>query len=92
MQLRDIKDGTSKTIGIVEVTPESDVIWTRPDDWEVDWDEPTKGLLSKPGQPFVACFLDGSVRIMPGSIDKEVFRRLLMADDGYPVQIPDTLE
>ncbi len=92
MQLRDIKDGVSKTIGIVEVAAEHDVVWTKPDDWEVDWDDPTKSLASKPGQPFLACFLDGRVRVLLGSIDKEVLRRLLRADDGLPVRIPDTSE
>jgi hypothetical protein len=89
MELRDIKDGTSKTIAIVEVDPEHEVIWTKPDDWEVDWNDPTKGLAGGPGTAFIACFLDTAVCSIPKSIDKEVLRRFLMADDGYPVHRPE---
>jgi hypothetical protein len=90
MMLRDIRDGTSKTIGVVEVDPEHEVIWTKPDDWVVDFDDPTKGLSGGPGTTFAACFLDASVRSLRKSIDKESLRRFLMADDGYPVGRPDT--
>lgn len=87
-ELRDIRDGTSKTIGIVEVDPEHEVIWTKPDDWEVVSKDPTKGLAGGPGNSFVACFLDIAVYSIPKSIDKEVLRRFLMAEDGYPVHSP----
>jgi hypothetical protein len=89
-EFRDIRDGTSKTIGIVEVDPEHEVIWTRPDDWEVDGNDPTKGLMRGPGTTFLACFLDNAVYSFPKSIDKEVLRRFLMAEDGFPVHRPDT--
>jgi hypothetical protein len=85
----NVRDGTSKTIGVVEVDPDLEVIWTKPDDWEVDWSDPTKGLASGPGRTFVACFLDIAVYSFPKSIDKEVLRRFLMADDGYPVHRPE---
>jgi hypothetical protein len=85
---RDIKDGTSKTIGIVEVDQEHEVIWTKPDDWQFDKNDPTKGLTGGPGTTFIACFLDIAVYSIPMSIDNEVLRRFLMAEDGYPVQHP----
>jgi hypothetical protein len=88
--LRDVRDGVSKTIGVVEVDPQHEVIWTKPADWEVDLNDPTKGFAGSPGNSFVAGFLDGSVRPIPKSIDKEILRRLLQASDGLPVLVPDT--
>ena len=32
----EISDGTARTILLVEVDPSQAVIWTKPDDWEVD--------------------------------------------------------
>ncbi|MEX2137680.1 MAG: DUF1559 domain-containing protein [Pirellulales bacterium] len=89
-KLRDVRDGVSKTIGVVEVDPQHEVIWTKPDDWEVDLNDPMKGLTHNPGNTFVAGFMDGKVRAIRKSIDKEVLRRLLQAADGLPVSLPDT--
>jgi hypothetical protein len=79
--LREITDGTSKTISIVEVAPQHAVIWTKPDDWQVDLQDLWKGL---PGDrdSFVAAFADGSVRTIPKAIPTETLRRLLIRNDG----------
>jgi hypothetical protein len=87
--LRDVRDGVSKTIGLVEVDPQHEVIWTKPDDWEVDLNEPMKGLNGNPGNSFLAGFMDGKAKALPKSIDKEVLRRLLQAADGLPVIVPN---
>jgi hypothetical protein len=83
--IRDIRDGTAKTIGLVEVDPEHEVIWTKPDDWEVNWADPTKGLTGGPGDSFVAGFLDGSVRAIVETIDKDHLRGLLTGNGGEPL-------
>ena len=43
---REIRDGTSKTIAMVEVDPVNAVIWTKPDDWHVDFQDPFNGVRS----------------------------------------------
>ncbi len=60
---RDITDGTSNTVMIVETQPEDAVIWTQPADWEVDlaraWQQ-LKGDSTKGST--VSAFCDGSTR------------------------------
>jgi hypothetical protein len=81
-----IRDGTAKTIGLIEVDPEQEVIWTKPDDWEVDWENPTKGLAGGPGRRFAAVFLDGSVYLIPKSIERDRLRAMLTGDGGENVE------
>ena len=42
---KDITDGTSNTVGAVEVSDELAVIWTKPDDFEPNKENPTQGLV-----------------------------------------------
>ena len=44
INLSSITDGTSSTIAILEVDLDQAVPWTKPDDWEFDPDNPTRGL------------------------------------------------
>jgi hypothetical protein len=91
ISLTKILDGTSNTIAIVEVAPEHAVVWTKPDDWKVDFARPLDGVLAKPAADkpgpmgFQAAFCDGSVRYIAATVDKEVLRRLLQKDDGEPI-------
>lgn len=84
----DITDGTSNTIAAVEVAPEHAVVWTRPDDWRVDFSKPFVGLLGKKADDkpepigFNAALCDGSVRFISTSIGWETMRKLLQKDDG----------
>jgi hypothetical protein len=80
-KLRDISDGTSMTILVVEVTPDQAVEWTKPEDWEVDLSEPLKGVRRKSNEPrgeaFAAAWCDGSVRIISNAIEPNVLKGLL---------------
>jgi hypothetical protein len=80
--MAEIRDGTSKTISIVEVDPEHEVIWTKPDDWEVDWQNPTKGLAGGPRKTFAAVLHDNSVRLLPATIPADQLRALLTGNGG----------
>lgn len=62
LRLRDITDGTSKTIAIVEANAELAVEWTKPQDWKFDRATPTKGLGQQWGDGWYAAWVDGSVR------------------------------
>ena len=42
-----MRDGTSSTIMLVEVSDESAVVWTKPDDWEFKPDKPLDGLIGQ---------------------------------------------
>lgn len=62
MTFKNITDGTSNTVFLVEVTPEQAVPWTKPADWEVDFEKPFDGVERKDRQGFVCGFCDGSAR------------------------------
>jgi prepilin-type N-terminal cleavage/methylation domain-containing protein len=82
---QDVTDGTSNTIMIVEAADESAVIWTKPDDFTPDPEQPAKGLLGLRPGGFQAALGDGSARFISGTIDPKVLRLLFDRDDGKPI-------
>ncbi|GIW93355.1 MAG: hypothetical protein KatS3mg110_1396 [Pirellulaceae bacterium] len=60
----EVVDGTSNTLMIVERAPAKAVIWTKPEDWEVDFNNPLEELIGDHPRGFNACFADGSVRFI----------------------------
>jgi Protein of unknown function (DUF1559) len=88
IQIRQIIDGTSKTIGAVEVDDEHAVPWTKPADWEYDPDQPTAGLGGHFGDRFLAGCLDGAVHAIPLDVDPDVMRALLTYSGREPVDFP----
>jgi len=68
VRLRDVRDGTSQTLMLVEVDDEHAVVWTRPDDWPFDTKQPRRGLGQFPGG-FWAAFADGSVKFFKDPLD-----------------------
>lgn len=83
--LRDITDGTSNTILLIEANADHAVIWTKPDDLTVDFKDPTKGLTGQADGRFRTLFADGSVRVLPITIPAETLRRLMQMNDGEVV-------
>ncbi|MEX2091811.1 MAG: DUF1559 domain-containing protein [Pirellulales bacterium] len=85
---REITDGSSKTIMIVEVPPENAVIWTKPEDWEVDMAHPLRGLERTDRDYFVGAWCDGSGRAMPTDVKSDVLRANLTRAGGELVDRP----
>jgi beta-lactamase regulating signal transducer with metallopeptidase domain len=75
--IRQITDGTSNTIAVVEVNDELAVPWTRPDDWKVGPDAPTRGLGGHFPQFILSLFIDGSVHALPKDTGADALRALL---------------
>ena len=71
-----VRDGTSKTAMVLEVSDERAVIWSRPDDFEPDKDEPLKGVAGLREGRFLVLFADASVRALSESISKETARAI----------------
>jgi hypothetical protein len=85
--MREITDGTSRTLMLVEVQPDRAVIWTKPDDLEIDPKNPLAGL--KGG--FQAAFADASVRFIGDKTDAETLRRLFNPRDKLEVDMSKIL-
>lgn len=84
----NITDGTSNTIMAVEANLDSSVIWTKPEDIEIDMKAPLDGLLGLRPGGFNALFADGSVRFIAQQIDLDTMRALFTMAGGEVVQLP----
>lgn len=86
-KFRDITDGISNTLAIVEAGPDKAEIWTKPGGLPFDPKNPM-AALGKIGETFLAAVLDGSVHNITGSIDADTMSKLIRHDDGVVVEIP----
>ncbi len=86
--IRNVTDGTSNTIGIVEAREA--VPWTKPDD-EIPFDGAARPDQAKPLLPllgghfpsgFDVMFLDGSVKFLKETISPQVLRALVTLSGG----------
>jgi hypothetical protein len=81
-KFKDITDGTSHTLMLVEVDDQHAVVWTKPDDLPFDPQEPKKGIGSLYERGFAAAFCDGSVRFIRKSIDPKTLKALFTRAGG----------
>lgn len=83
----DITDGTSNTIMLLNVSPKEAVVWTKPDEWDYDPQNPFRGLTDlDPEGEFMATLVDGSVQIFSSKKMKpETMRNLIERNDGNVV-------
>jgi hypothetical protein len=81
----EFTDGTSITLLIVEAGRA--VPWSKPEDINFAMDEPVPKLGGMFPGIFNAAFADGSVWTLPKNVDAETLRRLIMRDDGQPVDV-----
>jgi hypothetical protein len=88
--IRNIVDGTSNTIMLVEADDGRAVYWTQPEDLKVDRDNPLTGLIKKGAKGFHAGFADGSVRFVSSRVDPQVLWSLFTMNGGEV--IPEKLE
>lgn len=81
-RFRNITDGTSNTVVLVEVKPERAVPWTALEDYAFDPSEPARGLQIGADGRFLAVMADGSVHQMRGDGEAELLLRLFRKSDG----------
>jgi hypothetical protein len=84
LTFKDITDGTSKTIMLVEADPDHAVIWTKPEDLEIELEDPTRGIATGE-QIFNASFGDGSVQGLSASVPAKTLRALFTRNGGEPI-------
>jgi hypothetical protein len=82
LSFRDMGDGTSCTLGAVEVNDQVAVIWTKPDDFVPDKDNPVQGLVGLRPGVFLGLLCDGSVRAISQNIEPKTLKALYTRDGG----------
>lgn len=88
VRFRDMTDGTSNTIMLVVVAQKNAVEWTKPNDWQVDFDNPTAQLKEDGRTKVEAAIADGSVHQFPINMDVKNWQRFLQYNDGEIAQYP----
>ncbi len=83
--LRDIRDGATNTIMMVEADDAHAVIWSKPDDLDINLKKPLDGLAVRPPGAFLTLFADGSVRFFQKEIDKDKLAALFTRSGGETV-------
>ena len=86
VRLRDVTDGLSNTILVMEVDPENAVLWTQPEDLAFDPESPATGLGKIRPQGFQAILGDGALRIIPVEIADETLKNLIVRNDGNVIE------
>jgi len=69
IRLKDVADSGATTIILVEADEDRAVPWTKPDDLDVNFDQPMDGLGHFRARIFLAAFCDGSVHKLSATID-----------------------
>lgn len=86
---KQIVDGTSNTIMLVEVVPEKAVAWTKPEDWDVDFGNPWTDVRRSDREWFTAGYADASAtNIHESEVDDDKLRALLTKFGGEVVNRP----
>ncbi len=88
LPIREIRDGTSNTIALVEVNDEQAVIWTKPDDYEWNQRSYETDLWGRHPAIFNAGFADGHVTAISQSIDPVLLKAMFTRSGGEVVQLP----
>jgi hypothetical protein len=86
ISFREIKDGTSNTVLVVEVEPGKAIEWTKPEDWKVDLEHPHEGLKRSDRDYATLGFADGHVLIInPQKIEDKKLRAMITRAGGEVV-------
>ena len=88
VEIKEIIDGTSNTIMLVEVWSMAGPNWTEPKDWFVDTNNLWERLPRGDRDWFTAGFCDGSVQIIHRSVSEETLRALLSKSGRETVNRP----
>ena len=82
-RLRDIRDGTSKTLFLIDA--KRDIPWTKPEDIPFDMTRELPDLTGHRAAGNIVGFGDGSVRFLAKDLDREVLKRLITIQGGEPI-------
>jgi hypothetical protein len=86
--LKEVTDGTSNTIFLVEADDNHAVEWTRPSDLKFDEKEPTTGFRIEGKGGFLALFADGAVQFISKTVSPKTVKALLTRNGGEAIERP----
>lgn len=86
--MRQVRDGTSNTIMLVEVDDAYAVEWTKPQDYVWDKQQPSYGLGGIWSGQFLGALGDGSVKLIPLPNTADDLNGLFSAGGGELVRVP----
>ena len=84
---KQITDGSSSTIMVMEVDEAAAVEWTKPADWEYDPSDPKHDLGNSNPRFIIVSFVDGSTHRLPADISPEEFKAMITRSAGDAVQM-----
>lgn len=87
MKIQQITDGLSNTILAVEGDAKHAVIWTKPDDLQIDPKDPAQGLFVDKQKQTLTLFADGSVRGISVEKHAEKLPALFSTSGAEPVEL-----
>ena len=77
VRFREFRDGLSNTVMVAETDWNEPVIWTKPEDWNVNLNAPVQGTGTIHQGGFHVLMSDGAVRFLTTEIDPTLFRAML---------------
>ncbi len=86
---RQITDGSSNTIAIIEVTAANAVPWTAPQDYAFDPESPLVGIRFETDDRWLAGFADGSVHSLRRTLSPISVLHLFQRNDGQVVALDE---
>ncbi len=84
LRLADVPDGTSNTIMLVEADDDHAVVWTKPDDLEIDLKKPLAGLAIRSPGAFLVLMADGSTRFIREKVEPKTIAEMFTRAGGEP--------
>ena len=84
-RFRDITDGLSNTLAVVEADRSEAVVWSKPEIMELDMDDPISQMGHVHQGGFNVLMYDGAVIFMTHSVDQELFKKMLTAAGGEQI-------
>jgi hypothetical protein len=88
---RQIPDGVSNTIAVVEASDAKAVIWTKPDDYQYDPKRPQAGLVGLREDGFLAMFANGQIRFIAENTPAATLNALYTRDGKERIAEPPPL-
>lgn len=85
---RDFPHGLSNSVMIVQVDADAAVIWSKPEDLEIDLDNPLEHLGNAEMGGFHVGMADGAIKFIPSNVDPGLFKKMLKRAGDEPMDLP----